>query len=153
MATPTHRTGPDDPPRVLVTGSRTWTDYRTLATGLRDAAAGWPDLVIVHGACPAGADALADLWCRRHGVPVERWPADWTRHGRAAGHRRNADMVTAGALLCLAFIRDASPGASTCAALAHDAGIPIRYYLADTNRRDALPTLGPVTTSTLREAR
>jgi hypothetical protein len=57
---------------------------------------------------------------------VQAYPADWHTHGRAAGHLRNARMVAAGAELCLAFIRDHSRGASHCAALAEQAGIPTR---------------------------
>ncbi|MDF5755801.1 SLOG family protein [Spongiactinospora sp. TRM90649] len=118
--------------RILITGSRTWTDASTI----RDALAALttehsPDrLIIVHGACPRGADALADRAAARLGLAVERHPADWQRHGRAAGIRRNAAMVTAGADVCLAFIRDASPGASDCARRAHRAGIPVRRWTA-----------------------
>ena len=52
--------------RVLVTGSRTWTD----TSALRDAlAAAWGDgsAVLVTGACPRGADRLAEA-CWRVGA-------------------------------------------------------------------------------------
>ena len=39
-------------------------------------------------------------------------PADWPAHGRAAGFQRNAEMVAAGATVCLAFIRNGLRGAS-----------------------------------------
>src|SRR5829696_8246694 len=59
--------------RVLVTGSRTWDDDPTLGAALHALAAEHgPRLVIVHGGCPKGADALADTWCRRTGTPAER---------------------------------------------------------------------------------
>jgi hypothetical protein len=111
--------------RVLVTGSRTWTAQQVIAGALRELYA--PGVVLVSGACPRGADAIAEHLWACWGGQVERHPADWST-GRAAGPERNAAMVAAGADVCLAFIRDASPGASHCAGLAELAGIPVRRY-------------------------
>ncbi len=113
------------PFRVLVTGSRTWTDTRAITTALsRLHRQHGPRLVIVHGDCRSGADAIADAWCRQAGVTVERYSADWRRHGRYAGPLRNAAMVATRPDLCLAFIRDHSTGATGCATLAQAAGVP-----------------------------
>lgn len=110
--------------RVLLTGSRTWTDWRAIVDKLDTLAATVPNLMIVHGACPHGADDIADRHARAQGIRTERHPANWRKHGRRAGHVRNAHMVALGAELCLAFIRDSSPGASGCAAMAEHSGIP-----------------------------
>lgn len=127
---------PLTPYRILVTGSRHWHDRSTVATALDEACSaviGRP-VVIVHGGCPTGADAQAAAWAASAAVtcPVtaEPYPADWHRHGRAAGPIRNAAMVRAGANLCLAFIRQGSRGASHCARLAERAGIPVRRWSA-----------------------
>jgi hypothetical protein len=98
--------------RVLITGSRTWTDLLTIRGALREV---WGDgtTVLVSGACPRGADCLAEQVWRQWGGHVQRHPADWARYGRSAGFRRNAEMVTTGAEVCLAFIRDNSAGAPT----------------------------------------
>src|SRR5262249_49674527 len=103
------------PRRVLVTGSRAWTDRDAIRDALGEHWA--PGNVLVTGACPNGADAIAEHLWRSWGGPVERHPADWSE-GRSAGQARNAAMVALGADICLAFIRDDSPGASCCARLA-----------------------------------
>jgi hypothetical protein len=113
--------------RVLITGSRTWTDTLTIRYALGEV---WGDgtAVLISGACPTGADSLAEQIWRQWGGHVQRHPADWARYGRSAGSRRNAEMVTAGAEVCLAFIRDGSAGATHTARLAEATGIPTRRY-------------------------
>ncbi|GGW15803.1 hypothetical protein GCM10018980_51480 [Streptomyces capoamus] len=124
------------PYRILVTGSRTWTDVGAIQKALAKAVEAIPadrQIIVVHGACPNGADAIADQWARQYGATVERHPANWRPNGvldRAAGYRRNAEMVLSGADLCLAFIRNISPGATHCAATAERAGIPVRRFTA-----------------------
>ena len=119
--------------RVLVTGSRTWDDKDFIWNVLDILLAELGDMVIVHGAAK-GADAIAQGWVRHQlvngggQVRAERHPADWSRHGRAAGYRRNAEMVALGADLALAFIRDGSKGATNCADLAERAGIETRRF-------------------------
>lgn len=129
-----------------MTGSRTWSD----TTIIRDALATvWhPRNVLVHGACPTGADALADACWTHWGGQVERHPSetvyqpcrDDCRHGDrrrdrrgrsycpAPPQRRNQDMVLLGADVCLAFIQSKSAGATACARLAQRSGIPVRLY-------------------------
>jgi YspA, cpYpsA-related SLOG family len=117
--------------RVLVTGSRDWTDERPILRALLDAIPADGALpTLVHGDCRTGADRVAHRIASSMGWPVERHPADWANYNRAAGPRRNAEMVKAGADLCLAFIRDGSRGASHCADLAERAGVPTRRWTA-----------------------
>ena len=130
---------PSPPRRVLVTGSRAWSDEAVIADTLseqrRDGTA-----VLVSGACPRGADAIAERLWAGWGGPVERHPADWAS-GWDAGMRRNAAMVASGADVCLAFIRDRSPGASHTARLAERAGIPVRRYTHP--QEDTMPPSSP----------
>jgi len=119
--------------RILITGSRTWTAVSTLRAELARWRQVYPDAVLVHGAC-RGADLMAaGIWLGWH-LPAEPHPADWTRHGRAAGFLRNRAMVDLGADVCLAFIRNDSHGATHCADLAQAAGIPTYRIRQEANR-------------------
>ncbi|MBF6331881.1 SLOG family protein [Nocardia transvalensis] len=112
--------------RILITGSRAWLHRPTIRIAL---AAVWsPSAILVSGACPRGADYLCESCWTHWGGRVERHPADWHRHGRAAGFVRNQRMVDLGADICLAFIHNHSPGATHTAELATAAGIPTRIF-------------------------
>jgi hypothetical protein len=50
-----------------------------------------------------GADALAGQWAQDRGVSQKRIPAEWIKHGRAAGHIRNAYMLLEKPDLVIAF--------------------------------------------------
>lgn len=131
--------------RVLCAGSRTWTDSGHVATVLGhlagDALLAGEPFTLVHGACPTGLDGIVDRLADGNGWLVESHPADWVRHGRAAGPRRNAYMVSLGADLCVAWIGTCdktgctvepwphpSHGATGCADLAVKARIPTWRY-------------------------
>jgi hypothetical protein len=132
---------------VLVTGSREWKDWRTFSRAMVELQVqhaemyydsqgepvdydteGW---VIVHGACPTGADAMADEWASVNFMTVERHPAQWDQFGRGAGFRRNQEMVDLGADICLGFIingANKSRGTRDCLRRAVSADIPVLTY-------------------------
>jgi len=120
--------------RVLVTGSREWDDdpllCMRLAMAVQEPGCGVrsSNVVIVHGACPRGADKTADVWAHNHGIRTEPHPADWAGYGKQAGFIRNAEMVSLGADLFLAFYKQGAGNRGTdhCARLAENAGIPVR---------------------------
>ena len=134
--------------RILVTGSRDWASAHTVNVTLDGLLAEHGTLTVVHGACREGADKMAHNWAlnARHAssfaaVTIEPHPAVWRPGGtfdRAAGFKRNAEMVTLGASLCLCFLMPCadpkcrrtgahgSHGASHCAGLAEAAGIETR---------------------------
>lgn len=95
-------------PRILVTCSRTWSEWSTVRRVLAEIYAYHPDAVLHHGDAPKGDRQVASMWLALGGA-VQSHPADWKKHGRAAGFRRNAEMVElvgSGPHVVLAFIRN-----------------------------------------------
>lgn len=117
--------------RLLVTGSRDWSDREAIESGLKEGL-GWlqsDDVMLVHGACPTGADALAhQIWVEQWQRPAELHPAQWQRPGKAAGPIRNQHMVDLGADLCLVFPLGPSRGTRHCMSAAERAGIVVFAY-------------------------
>ena len=106
--------------RVVVCGGRDYTDEDVITAELSLLP---PGTVVVHGGAP-GADAIAGEVAKALGLVVEAHPADWQRCGRGAGLRRNAEMLSLGADLVLAF-----PGGSGTADMvrrARTARVPVR---------------------------
>lgn len=119
--------------RILITGSRTWTDKVTVADAIRQA---WIDfgkpyrVTVVHGGA-RGADYIAGVFAKRMNFDVEVHALDddsWNKYGKAAGPKRNKEMVDKGADICLAFIKNESNGATMCMELAEKAGIPVKVW-------------------------
>ncbi|MGI5400601.1 SLOG family protein [Streptomyces sp. CA-135486] len=92
--------------RVIVTGSRKWTDKAAVWDALNQVYKERGPFRVVHGACSTGADAFAHEWVavasRLVYVEEEQFPAAWDR-GKRAGPERNERMIEAGADLVLAF--------------------------------------------------
>lgn len=118
--------------RILITGSRDWTDKMALFGAIIDLTnwhpIDWDDTVIVHGDCPTGADAMAQEFAEAYNIQFERYPADWTKHGRAAGPIRNKVMVDKGADIVLAFPKGKSAGTRGCMKLAQEAGLAVKVF-------------------------
>lgn len=83
---------------AICTGSRHWRDKELIQQHLSAFPAG---TTIIHGGQKSwdaerkeyyGADCLVDQVARELGFTVKVYPADWTKHGKAAGPIRNVQM-------------------------------------------------------------
>lgn len=117
--------------KVLVTGSRHWTNKVILWKALYDVE---PDIsIIVHGGAK-GADTLASNFAKYFGIEERCYPAKWDLYGRSAGKNRNLEMLFKENLLdnpidlVLAFPLPQSKGTYHMIRIADQAGIPVQLF-------------------------
>lgn len=112
--------------RVIVCGSRGWSDRHLIEETLFDLALEFgSDITIVHGGA-RGADRIAGQEALKAGLWVETIHADWDTHGKRAGLLRNELMASRGADLCVAFWDGRSTGTAHMISTAEKHGIPVR---------------------------
>ena len=122
--------------RIGVTISRAWDDYEAIYQALDDAVPeGLPfhqeglareRVTVVHGA--SNMDWFVAGVAFSLGMNLEAHHADWEIYGKAAGPLRNQKMVKSDLALLLAFIKNRSRGASGCARMAEQLGVPVKRY-------------------------
>jgi hypothetical protein len=106
---------------VAVTGGRDFNDIERVRRALYSLEP--KPTLLIHGAAQ-GADTLAAQVAEELGIPTEAHPADWEKHGRSAGPRRNEEMISRRPDLLLAF--PGSKGTANMTRQAIAAGIPVR---------------------------
>lgn len=111
--------------RSIWTGSRHWEDRPLIIRYLEGICSpeDRPHMTLVHGDCPTGLDAIVAEEAPKLGYNVEAHPANWDKHGKAAGPIRNQEMVDLGATTCIAFPAEHSRGTIDCMRRAVKAGI------------------------------
>lgn len=113
--------------RVVVTGSRGWTNAGAIHRRLSLLPEG---STIIHGRAGSGADWIADVYARQLDFDVVRMPADWDLYGRRAGIVRNIEMLNTDPELVLAFWDGESRGTRHCVEEARKRGIPVEVIRA-----------------------
>ncbi len=132
--------------RVLVCGSRSWTDEKRILMALLYAEYVSDEYIdtVIHGGAK-GADTLAGTAAKkmcgynRPQVEVDKntpevvvYPANWNLYGKAAGMIRNRQMLTEGKPdLVLAFWDGKSRGTANMIAEARKAGVEVKVILEE----------------------
>ena len=62
-----------------------------------------PDMVLIHGGSPKGAEKIAACWADHRGISQIVFKPDWTRHRNAAPFKRNDQMLEALPIGVIAF--------------------------------------------------
>ena len=76
--------------KIIIAGGRDFDNYLHLLEAV--VKSGFDITEVVSGGAP-GADTLGELFARDMDLSMKRFPADWNRHGRAAGPIRNGEMA------------------------------------------------------------
>jgi hypothetical protein len=109
--------------RLLVAGSRTWTDRAAVVEYLNIAS---PEVLIV-GDCPTGADLFAREWTEGRKIQLIVNHALWQQEGKAAGPLRNERMFKYDkpTLVVCFRMNGMSPGTDDVIRRARMGGIPL----------------------------
>ena len=82
-------------PEIAFTGGLDCNDHRAIWDTLDKVHAKHPDMVLLHGGSPKGAERIAACWADSRKVPQIAFKPDWTRHAKAAPFKRNDQMLDA----------------------------------------------------------
>lgn len=106
--------------KVAIVGSRVWPNPEQI----RAFVATLPENTIVVSGGARGVDSIAENAARRRGLSCHVIFADWDKHGKSAGYRRNVQVVEACDRV-VAFWDGRSPGTKHTIDIATKAGKPV----------------------------
>jgi hypothetical protein len=113
-------------PKIAFTGGLDFNDHAAIWDTLDKVRAKHPDMVLLHGGSPKGAERIAACWADNRKVPQVVFRPDWNRHARAAPFKRNDRILDVLPIGLIVF-----PGSGISANLADKAkklGIPVCKY-------------------------
>lgn len=121
---------------VIVSGSRTITDYRTVKEAIESSPwYGKIEHIFVGDA--RGVDALVLRWCKENGITYTRFKAEWNLYGKSAGPERNGEMIRSGGEALIAIWDGESKGTKNMMEQARRHEIPV--YPVEV-KQEAIPT-------------
>jgi hypothetical protein len=110
-------------PKIAFTGGLDFNDHRAIWDTLDKVRAKHPDMVLLHGGSPKGAERTAACWANNRKVSQIAFKPDWSRYAKAAPFKRNDQILDVLPIGVIAF-----PGSGISANLADKArrlGIPV----------------------------
>jgi hypothetical protein len=80
-------------PKIAATGGLDFNDHHLIWDKLNRVHAKHPDMALLHGVSPKGAERIAARWADHRKVPQIAFRPDWARHAKAAPFKRNDAML------------------------------------------------------------
>ena len=79
--------------RIAFSGGAECNDHKRIWDALDKTLARYPDMVLLHGATPKGAERIAACWAESRKVTQIAFKPDWAKHAKAAPFRRNDQLL------------------------------------------------------------
>jgi len=115
--------------KIAFAGGLDCNDHDRIWDALDKALEKHPDMVLLHGGSPRGAERIAACWAENRKVTQIAFKPDWNRHAKAAPFRRNDQLLSVMPYGLIVF-----PGSGITENLADKArrlGIPIWRFMED----------------------
>lgn len=80
-------------PKIALTGGLDFNDHLLIWDRLDKVYAKHPEMVLLHGGSPKGAELIASKWATNRKVPQVAFKPDWTKHAKAAPFKRNDALL------------------------------------------------------------
>jgi YspA, cpYpsA-related SLOG family len=80
-------------PKVAFTGGKDSNDTDAIWAALDRVRAKHPNMVLLHGGAPSGAERIAASWADNRKVAQVAFKPDWSHHAKAAPFKRNDAML------------------------------------------------------------
>ncbi len=122
-------------PKIAFSGGLDFNEVTLIWDALDKVCARHPDMVLLHGGSPKGAERIASRWADSRKVTQIAFKPDWAKHAKAAPFRRNDAMLEALPIGILV-----TPGTGIQANLADKArrlGIPVSKIGKDNTKGGA----------------
>jgi hypothetical protein len=113
--------------KVIIAGGREINDYELLLKAVLNA--GFDITAVVSGGA-RGVDAMGERFATEAGLELFKFPADWEKHGRAAGPIRNRVMAEFGDAL-IAIWDGQSTGTANMIKQATEKGLQVHVERID----------------------
>lgn len=112
--------------KVIIAGSRDFNDYNALCDFCDNALQNQSNVEIVSGTAD-GADKLGERYASEKQYSLKQFPADWDKHGKSAGYKRNVQMAEYADAL-IVFWNGESKGTRHMINIANLNNLPTKIY-------------------------
>src|SRR6266404_4535055 len=114
--------------KLLICGGRDFNNWTLFKESMDEILSEFPQIsLIIHGGAP-GADTFAESWSAINSLPIQRYLAQWNRHGRRAGILRNQQMLDEGKPDLVIAFPTGGPGTKHMISIAREAKIEVRIF-------------------------
>lgn len=107
--------------RVIIAGYRECFDYEKVLKAVHES--GFKIDCVISGHA-TGVDTMGERYAKEHNLPLEIYPADWSKYGKRAGPVRNAIMASKADAL-IALYNGKSPGTKNMINTAKEKGLQV----------------------------